>query len=185
VSDVEASLKLSLEEQRGKVVYEKVCASCHGGANKATIVNRAVHDLAFPALKHDGTIVYEVPVTDPPTRVLASQPENEFINIGSAMENFLAQIGATEQAEHKILTRDVAFQFTDFGSTKTQLEQKLLRICRLLCGLGICSASTVMATPLKGQTSFPYNCIVLIQVDPSLPEAPTTSRPSTSRHCEE
>jgi cytochrome c peroxidase len=109
VSDVEASLKLSPEEARGKQVYDKVCASCHGGANKATITDRVVHDLAFPALKPDGTVLYKVPATEPPTRVFASQPENEFINIGSAVENYLAQIGATEQAEHPILTRDVSF----------------------------------------------------------------------------
>jgi cytochrome c peroxidase len=106
VSDVEASLKLSPKEQRGKEVYEKVCASCHGGANKATIVNRAVHDLAFPALKPDGTVLYEVPATDPPTRVLAPQHKNEFINIGSAVENFLVRIGATE---HKSFTGSVSF----------------------------------------------------------------------------
>lgn len=109
VSDVDAVLQLSPQEQRGKEVYEKICASCHGGANKATILDRAVHDLAFPALKPDGTVLYKVPATDPPTRVLASQPKNEFINIGSAVENFMAQIGITEQAEHRILTRNVSF----------------------------------------------------------------------------
>lgn len=109
VSDVEASLKLSSEERRGKDVYERVCASCHGGANKATIVDRTIHDMAFPALKPDGTVLYKVPATDPPTRVFASQPHNEFINVGSAMENFLAQIGVTEQAEHRILTRDLRY----------------------------------------------------------------------------
>jgi cytochrome c peroxidase len=108
-SDVEAALTLSPEEQRGKAVYDKICAACHGGANKATIVDRAVHDLAFPALKPDGTVLYKIPATDPPTQVLASQPKNEFINIGSAVENFLAQIGATEQTEHRILTRGVSF----------------------------------------------------------------------------
>lgn len=109
VSDAEASLKLSPEEMRGKDVYEKVCASCHGGANKATIVDRKIHDLAFPALKSDGTVLYKVPTTNPPAPVLASQPDNEFINVGTAMENFLAQIGVTEQTEHRILTRGVRF----------------------------------------------------------------------------
>jgi cytochrome c peroxidase len=108
-SDVEALLKLSPEERRGQQVYQQICAACHGGANKATIVDRTIHDLAFPALKPDGTILYKVPATVPPTRVLASQPDNEFINIGSAMENFLAQIGVTEQAEHRILIRDLSF----------------------------------------------------------------------------
>jgi cytochrome c peroxidase len=108
-SDFENSLVLSSKEQRGKNVYEKICAACHGGANKATIMDRDVHDLAFPALKPDGTVLYKVPATDPPTRVLTSQHENEFINIGSAMENFLAQIGVTEQTEHKILIRNLSF----------------------------------------------------------------------------
>jgi cytochrome c peroxidase len=106
VTDVEATMDLTAEEARGRDVYEKACAGCHGGANKATIVDRAVHDLAFPALNPDGTVRYEVPATDPPTPVLAAQPENEFINIGSAMENFLVSLGATE---HESFTRDVSF----------------------------------------------------------------------------
>jgi len=106
VSDVEASLELSPEEERGRELYEKTCAACHGGANQATIVDREIHDLAFPALKSDGTVLYEVPATKPPTPVLVAQPENEFINIGSAMENFLVQIGATE---HESFTEDVSF----------------------------------------------------------------------------
>ncbi|MCY1058091.1 c-type cytochrome [Nannocystis sp. SCPEA4] len=106
VSDVEALMELSPAEERGREVYEKVCASCHGGANKATIADRAVHDLAFPALKPDGNVLFEVPATDPPTPVLATQPDNEFINIGSAMENFLVQLGATE---HESFTKDVSF----------------------------------------------------------------------------
>lgn len=106
VSDVEASLQLSPEEDRGRDVYQLVCAVCHGGANKATIVDRTIHDLAFPALKPDGNVLFQVPATDPPTPVLASQPTNEFINIGSAMENHLVQIGATE---HESFTKDVSF----------------------------------------------------------------------------
>ncbi|MDC0710311.1 cytochrome c peroxidase [Stigmatella sp. ncwal1] len=106
VSDVEASLTLSPEEKRGREVYEKVCAPCHGGANKATIVARDIHDMAFPALKPDGNVLFQVPATDPPTPVLAPQPENEFINIGSALENFLVQLGATE---HESFTKDVSF----------------------------------------------------------------------------
>ncbi len=51
-------------------------------------------------------MLYEVPATDPPTPVLADEPKNEFINIGSAMENFLVQLGATE---HESFTKDVSF----------------------------------------------------------------------------
>jgi cytochrome c peroxidase len=106
VSDVEASLKLSPQEERGRALYDKACAACHGGANKTTIVDREIHDLSFPALKPDGNVLFEVPATDPATPVLAAQPDNEFINIGSAMENFLVQIGATE---HESFTKDVSF----------------------------------------------------------------------------
>jgi cytochrome c peroxidase len=105
VSDVEASLTLSPEEERGREVYEKICASCHGGANKATIVDRDIHDLAFPALKPDGTVLFEVPATDPPTPVLAAQPNNEFLNIGSAYEAFLGQLDPDAHS----FTKDLSF----------------------------------------------------------------------------
>lgn len=105
VPDVEGELTLSPEEQRGKKVYEAICAACHAGANKATIVDRDVHDLAFPALKPDGTVVFEVPATDPPTPVLAAQPNNEFLNIGSAYEAFLGQL----DADAKSFTKDLSF----------------------------------------------------------------------------
>jgi cytochrome c peroxidase len=106
LSDVEASLTLSAEEARGKEVYEKVCASCHGGANLATITDQTVHDTSFPALKPDGNVMFQVPATDPPTPKLAPQPDNHFINIGSAMENFLVQIEATE---HESFTKGLSF----------------------------------------------------------------------------
>jgi hypothetical protein len=72
----------------------------------ATIVDREIHDLAFPALNPDGTVRYAVPATEPPTLVLAAQPDNEFINIGSAVENYMVQIGATE---HKSFTEGLSY----------------------------------------------------------------------------
>jgi hypothetical protein len=106
VSDVEDTLKLSPEEQRGKEVYDQLCANCHGGANQATIVDRDIHDMAFPVIKDDGTLLYEVPATAPPTVVLTAQPKNEFLNIGSAFQTYLSMIGATE---HESFTWDVSF----------------------------------------------------------------------------
>lgn len=105
-SDVEDALELSVKEKRGRDVYDKVCANCHGGANQATIVDRELHDLAFPVIKPDGNVRYEVPATQPPTLVLAEQPANEFINIGTAFEMFLAFLGATE---HRSFTQEVGF----------------------------------------------------------------------------
>lgn len=106
--DVEDWLKLTPQEQRGRQVYKNVCESCHGGSDKTTIVDRVVHDMSFPALKPDGSgnVLYKVPVTDPPTPVLAAQPKNEFVNIGSALENYLAHMGATE---HESFTKDLSF----------------------------------------------------------------------------
>jgi cytochrome c peroxidase len=71
-------------------------------------VDREIHDLAFAALKSDGsgTVLYQVPATTPPTPVLASEPENEFLNLGTAMQTYLAQLGATE---HDSFTRTVSF----------------------------------------------------------------------------
>jgi mono/diheme cytochrome c family protein len=65
VRDVEDELTLSAKEQRGREVYEAVCAACHGGADKATIVDQDIHDRAFPALRPDGTVIYEVPARRP------------------------------------------------------------------------------------------------------------------------
>jgi cytochrome c peroxidase len=120
---VEDELDLTAPEQRGRDLYAAVCANCHGGFNQATIVGREIHDLAFPALKSDGsgTLLYEVPATDPPTVVLAKQPDNEFVNIATAFEMYLAVLGATE---HESFTQDVGFPnyryrfYTDGTRTK-------------------------------------------------------------------
>jgi cytochrome c peroxidase len=109
-------------------VYKNVCESCHGGSTKTTIVDRVVHDMAFPALKSDGSgnVLYKVPKTNPPTLVLAAQPKNEFINIGSALENFLVQIDATE---HVSFTKGLSFPQYRFrfykDASRTQITADL------------------------------------------------------------
>lgn len=103
--DVEDDLVLTPTEQRGRMVYDAVCAACHGGANTATIVKRDVHALGFPALRPDGTVIYEVPATDPPTPVLAPQPTTQFQNIGTAYE---AMVGRFDPDSHSY-TKDLDF----------------------------------------------------------------------------
>ena len=160
VSDVEASLDLTPEELRGKDVYSKVCAVCHGGANKATIVDRTIHDLAFSELKADGTVRYRVPATDPPTRVLSSQLDNEFINIGTAMENFILQVGAP--AEHKDFTKDLSFpsyrlKFYKDGDRKDvsmNLPPTVIRAPRLLSRDGLLSPKDRDGNPINGPNFF-------------------------------
>jgi cytochrome c peroxidase len=122
--DVENWLRLSPQEKRGREVYKKVCESCHGGGSKTTIVDRVVHDAAFPALKPDGSgnVFYKVPATEPPTPLFVAQPKNEFINIGSALENYLAQTGATE---HESFTKDLSFPQYRFRFYKDGSRRKV------------------------------------------------------------
>lgn len=113
VSEVEDSLELTEEEARGRDLFDAVCATCHGGGNTATIVDREIHDQGFFALKSDGSgnVQYQVPATDPPTPVLASQPENEFLNIGVSYEMYLATLGVKEE---DYLTKDLEFPYYRF-----------------------------------------------------------------------
>jgi cytochrome c peroxidase len=108
VSKVEELLELTEQETRGKDLFEKVCAGCHGGANTAAIIDREIHDLGFFALKADGSgnVQYRVPATEPPTPVLTSQPRNEFLNISVGYEMYLATLGAKEE---DYLTKDLEF----------------------------------------------------------------------------
>jgi cytochrome c peroxidase len=93
------------KEERGRAIYEAVCAPCHGGATTATILDRTIHDQAFPTLKPDGSVLYEVPATTPPTVVLTDQSMNEFLNIGSAYEAFQGQFDPDSHS----FTKDVSF----------------------------------------------------------------------------
>jgi cytochrome c peroxidase len=113
VTKIVDSLQLAEQETRGRDIYEKVCASCHGGANTATIVDREIHEQAFFALKSDGSgnVQYQVPATDPPSPVLASQPQGEFLNITLGYEMYLATLGAKEE---DYLTKNLEFPYYRF-----------------------------------------------------------------------
>jgi cytochrome c peroxidase len=82
--------ELTPSQQRGRAIYNKACEPCHGGATTHQIVDRAVHDFSFPTLKPDGNVLF-----DPSTheRVLASKPNDEFLNIGMANISELGQFG--------------------------------------------------------------------------------------------
>lgn len=125
--DVEDWLKLTPQEQRGREVYKKVCESCHGGSDKTTIVNRAVHDLNFAAIRPDGTIRWVVPATEPQTPVFFPQPTNEFINIGSAFWNYMTQNDLAD--DNPSFVRDVSFPQYRFrfykDASKTQITAEL------------------------------------------------------------
>jgi cytochrome c peroxidase len=103
--ELEMPLLLSPAEARGREIYRATCEACHGGVTTNVIVDREIHDLAFPALKPDGTVLYQVPATDPPTPMLAAQPENEFLNIGSAYQAMQGQF----DPDILSFTKDVSF----------------------------------------------------------------------------
>jgi cytochrome c peroxidase len=113
VTKVVDSFELTEQETRGKDLYEKVCAGCHGGAGTATIVDREIHEMAFYALESDGSgnVQYRVPATDPPSPVLASQPQSEFINITLGYEMYLTTLGAKEE---DYLTKGLEFPYYRF-----------------------------------------------------------------------
>jgi cytochrome c peroxidase len=121
--DVEDWLKLTPQEKRGREVYKNVCESCHGGSNKATIVNREVHALAFPSLKPDGTVRYVVPATEPQTPVYVPQSTNEFINVGSAWWNYMTQNRLADDNESFV--KDVSFPQYRFRFYKDASRQEI------------------------------------------------------------
>ena len=148
IPDPEAALELSAQEVRGQEVYEAVCAACHGGATKNVIMDRTVHAMAFPMLKPNGTVLFPIlenpgsgpddqnsepddgPNNEPNNAfvapVYAEQPNNEFINIGSAYENYLAHVDATE---HISFTKELSFPQYRFrfykDATRTEVVAEL------------------------------------------------------------
>jgi cytochrome c peroxidase len=85
--------ELTDQQSRGRDLYNKACEPCHGGATTHQIVNRAVHDFSFPALKPDGNVLFDPTVLPPaqPQREFASRPNDEFLNIGLANISYLGQ----------------------------------------------------------------------------------------------
>jgi cytochrome c peroxidase len=134
--ELEGPLLLSPAEARGREIYRATCKACHGGATTNTIVDRKIHDLGFPALKPDGTVLYEVPATDPPTPVLAVQPENEFQNIGSAYHAMQGQFDPDIES----FTKDVSFPnyryrfYTD--ASRTEIAADLPPVAPPFDGIG-------------------------------------------------
>jgi cytochrome c peroxidase len=126
IPDAEDRLQLVMTpaERRGQVVYNNVCASCHGGHNKATIMDREVHALNFAALKPDGTIRWVVPATEPQTPVYVPQPNNEFINIGSAFWNYMTQNDLAD--DNPSFVRNVSFPKYRFRFYKDASKKEII-----------------------------------------------------------
>lgn len=128
ITDADASLTLTAKETRGREVYENACAACHGGATGSTVKDREVHAQSFPALNPDGTVQYKVPATNPPTPILASHA-SEFINIGSAAENYMAQVSKTvgfRLTEHVAYTEGLSYPQYRFRFYKDDTQSEVV-----------------------------------------------------------
>jgi hypothetical protein len=86
-------MALTPVERRGRAVYERACAACHGGPTTHQIVNRAVHDGLFFELDAAGNVVFDVPPGQGPTPRLRPH-DGEFLNIGVGLMSGYGQMGA-------------------------------------------------------------------------------------------
>ena len=83
---------LNAKETRGLEVYERACQACHGSATTDRIIDRDVHDVAFPELKADGNVRFEM-VAGKPVPVLRPRPDDEFLNVGFGFGSYAGQLG--------------------------------------------------------------------------------------------
>ena len=107
----------------GNAIYVRACKGCHGSATDNRITNRAAHDQLFFALKPDGNLVFQRIPTGPSSSivvpVLASRPNDEFLNVGFAFISYLGQVGAFPAANAGVSLPHYRFRFyTD--ATRTQ-----------------------------------------------------------------
>ncbi|NVB80204.1 MAG: cytochrome-c peroxidase [Kofleriaceae bacterium] len=111
-------LVLSNAERRGRAVFDKACAACHGGATTHRITNRAVHDQLFFQLHPDGNIIYDI-VGGQPVPRLASRPTDEFLNIGIGLLSGYGQLGALPIGNADVELPRYRFRFYTDGSRQT------------------------------------------------------------------
>lgn len=93
IADPEASMALTVEQQRGRAIYNRACTGCHGAATDNLITNRAAHDQLFFQLQPDGNVVYQSLPGVGPVPVLAPRPTDEFLNVGFGLASYRGQIG--------------------------------------------------------------------------------------------
>jgi cytochrome c peroxidase len=116
----EDRMRLSPAETRGRAVFRKACAACHGEATTGQIVNRGVHDQAFAVLKPDGNVLFEVPATNPPVAVMLPRPNNESINIGFAFFSYLGQQGLFPTFNDSVDLPHYRYRFYTDGTRTTK-----------------------------------------------------------------
>lgn len=106
----EDAMVLTARERRGKAVFARACAGCHGGATTNAITDRAVHDALFFELSSDGNIVYDL-VEGQPVPRLVPRPHDEFLNVGFGLLTGYGQLGALPMANADIDLPRYRFRF--------------------------------------------------------------------------
>lgn len=111
-------LVLTKAERRGRAVFDKACAACHGGATTHRITNRPVHDQLFFALNPDGTIIHDI-VDGQPVARLVPRPNDEFLNIGIGLLSGYGQLGALPMGNADIELPRYRFRFYTDGTRQS------------------------------------------------------------------
>jgi mono/diheme cytochrome c family protein len=127
MTDADDSLDLTSEEQRGREVFDAACAACHGGGSTTKIVDRDVHAQSFPAVNADGTAQLTLTNGDPAVPFTAST--DEYINIGTVNENYMAQAGKElgfRMTEHVAYTEDLSYPQYRFRFYKDDTQQVVI-----------------------------------------------------------
>jgi len=114
----EQVMRLSPEEQRGRVVYKSACETCHGGATTDRIVNREVHDFFFPELKPDGNVRFQIVPGVGPVPVRLSRPNVEVLNTGYTLATYFPQVGLGTSFNASIKFPRYRFRFYKDGSRR-------------------------------------------------------------------
>jgi cytochrome c peroxidase len=115
----EEFMPLTLQEKRGRDVYDAACQACHGSASTDRIVNREVHDLFFAELGADGNVRFEIGAEGPVALPLA-RPEDEFLNVGFGYASYLGQVGIAPAFNDDVELPRYRFRFYTDGTRTTQ-----------------------------------------------------------------
>ena len=105
----ERTMSLNAQERRGRTVYERACAACHGGPTTHQIVNRAVHDGLFFELDAAGNVIFDVPGGQPTPRLRPHA--GEFLNIGIGLMSGYGQMGAIPSFNDSVELPRYRFRF--------------------------------------------------------------------------
>ena len=116
----EKHMPLSASAKRGRDLFARACAACHGTATTNTIADRTVHDALFFQLRPDGTVIYDS-VDGVPTPRLTPHPHDEFLNIGFGLLSGYGQLGILPMANADVALPQYRFRFYRDATRTTQV----------------------------------------------------------------